>query len=37
MTLFSEATDEYLLETVLDVWFDSMLEPGTMKGLGRTY
>ena len=37
MTLFSEATDEYLLETVLDVWFDSLLEPETMKGLGRTY
>lgn len=37
MTLFSEAADEYLLETVLDAWFDSMLEPETMKGLGRTY
>jgi len=37
MTLFSEATDEYLLETMMDVWFDSLLEPETMKGLGRTY
>ncbi|CAN7143076.1 DUF1810 domain-containing protein [Rhizobium sp. LjRoot254] len=37
LTLFSEASDEYLLETVLEVWFDSLLEPQTMKGLGRTY
>jgi uncharacterized protein (DUF1810 family) len=37
MTLFSEASDEFLLETVLDVWFDSLLEPDTMRNLGRTY
>jgi uncharacterized protein (DUF1810 family) len=37
MTLFSEAADEYLLGTVLDVWFGSLLEPETMRGLGRTY
>lgn len=37
MTLFCEAGDEFLLETVLEAWFDSLLEPNTMKGLGRTY
>ena len=38
MTLFSEAgNDEFLLETVLDVWFDSLLGPDTMSDLGRRY
>ena len=37
MTLFSEASDEFLFETMLDVWFDSLLEPQTMRALGRTY
>ena len=38
MTLFSEAgNDEFLLETVLDVWFDSLLDPDTMSDLGRSY
>jgi uncharacterized protein (DUF1810 family) len=37
MTLFSEASDEFLLETVLDVWFDSLLDQDTMRDLGRTY
>jgi uncharacterized protein (DUF1810 family) len=37
MTLFSEASDEFLLETVLDAWFDSLLDQDTMKELGRAY
>jgi uncharacterized protein (DUF1810 family) len=38
MTLFSEASDdEFLLETMLDVWFDSLLDPDTMRVLERMY
>jgi len=37
MTLFAEASDEYLLETVLELWFENLLEPETMRGLGRRY
>ena len=37
ITLFSEASDEFLFETMLDVWFDSLLDPHTMRDLGRTY
>ncbi len=37
MTLFCEASDEFLLETVLEAWFDSLLDPDTMKDLGRRY
>jgi len=38
MTLFSEASDgEFLLETMLDAWFDSLLDADTMSALGRGY
>lgn len=33
LTLFSEATDEFLLESMLDVWFDALLDEDTMNEL----
>jgi len=33
LTLFSEATDEFLLESTLDVWFDGLLDEDTMNEL----
>lgn len=34
LTLFSEAgNDEFLLDTMLDVWFDGLLDEGTMSEL----
>jgi len=38
ITLFSEAADdEFLLETMLDVWFDNLLDSDTMRDLARGY
>jgi uncharacterized protein (DUF1810 family) len=31
LTLFSEASDEFLLETMFDVWFDGLLDEATMN------
>ncbi|MER9486192.1 hypothetical protein NKI50_09380 [Mesorhizobium sp. M0563] len=34
LTLFSEASnDEFLLETIFDVWFDGLLDEETMNDL----
>jgi uncharacterized protein (DUF1810 family) len=34
LTLFSEAnSDEFLLETMFDVWFDGLLDEETMNGI----
>jgi uncharacterized protein (DUF1810 family) len=34
LTLFSEASsDEFLLETMFDVWFDGLLDEETMNAL----
>ncbi|ESY65224.1 MULTISPECIES: DUF1810 family protein [Mesorhizobium] len=34
LTLFSEASnDEFLLETIFDVWFDGQIDEGTMRKL----
>lgn len=33
LTLFSEATDEFLLETMIDAWFDSLLDEDTIREL----
>jgi uncharacterized protein (DUF1810 family) len=36
LTLFSEASDdEFLLETMFDVWFDGLLDEGTMIEVNR--
>lgn len=38
LTLFSEASsNEFLLETMFDVWFDGLLDQATMNDLGVTY
>jgi uncharacterized protein (DUF1810 family) len=34
LTLFSEATDEFLFETMLYAWFDSLLDEQTADALG---
>jgi uncharacterized protein (DUF1810 family) len=37
LTLFSEASnDEFLLETMFDVWFDGLLDQDTMYALNAT-
>ncbi|MDX8490436.1 DUF1810 family protein [Mesorhizobium sp. VK22B] len=33
LTLFSEASNEFLLETIFDVWFDGLLDEDTMNEL----
>jgi uncharacterized protein (DUF1810 family) len=35
LTLFSEASDEFLLETILDVWFDSLMDEKTVAVFGN--
>jgi len=34
LTLFSEASDEFLFETLFYAWFDSLLDEDTIKALG---
>jgi uncharacterized protein (DUF1810 family) len=34
LTLFSEASDEFLFETMLYAWFDSLLDEETIDALG---
>jgi uncharacterized protein (DUF1810 family) len=33
LTLFSEASDEFLLEAIFEVWFDGLMEENTMAAL----
>jgi uncharacterized protein (DUF1810 family) len=33
LTLFSEASEEFLLETIFDVWFDGLMDERTMAAL----
>jgi uncharacterized protein (DUF1810 family) len=35
LTLFSEACNEFVLETMIDAWFDGLLDEDTMSELSR--